>query len=176
MLTAEKTPPESSCLHTEAVFLGIARRPPSSRGENKVGDDLSAFTNDAALIEQNYLIPLLTVAEYSFMFLCQPWGSLLWLSPAITLFLLISMIVMFLVPVILGKALSQRQNAYSAQLAHFTAIVKDYLGGLEILRSFHVLHLTQKRFIQENEDVVTKKHQRILSSISMSPFPPSYPH
>ena len=44
-----------------------------------------------------------------------------------------------------GKALSQRQNAYSAQLAHFTAIVKDYLGGLEILRSFHVLHLTQKK-------------------------------
>ncbi len=140
----------------EAVFLGITRRPPSSRGENKVGDDLSAFTNDAALIEQNHLIPLLTVAEYSFMFLCTL-GLLLWLSPAITLFLLISMIVMFLVPIILGKALSQRQNAYSARLAHFTAIVKDYLGGLEILRSFHVLHLTQKRFIQENEDVVTKK-------------------
>ena len=56
----------------EAVFLGITRRPPSSRGENKVGDDLSAFTNDAALIEQNHLIPLLTVAEYSFMFLVYP--------------------------------------------------------------------------------------------------------
>ncbi|MEG1868230.1 MAG: ABC transporter ATP-binding protein [Clostridiales bacterium] len=138
------------------VFNGIMHRNPEDFSEVNTADYLSALTNDVKMVEENYLIPLLSAIELIVMFLATL-GILLYLSPIVTGCLILGMAIMFIVPIALGKALEKRQDKVSQQLSTFTAKAKDLFSGYEVIRCFQVLPYTKAEFSKENTTAANTK-------------------
>ena len=138
------------------IFSGIFKQNFKDFNSTNTADHISALTNDTKLIEENYLIPLLSVIQYSVMFIATI-AILLYLSPIVTLGLFISMFVMFIVPNIFGKALENKQIRLSNQLSSFTSKIKDMLSGYDVIRVFNIKEDTKNEFENENTKLATSK-------------------
>lgn len=140
----------------DRIFQGVMKKEPEGYYRSNSADYLSAIVNDVKLVEENYLIPLLLSVQMVALFLATL-GILCYLSPMITVILLGFLVLMFLVPAVLGKALQQRQEAYSQKLAAFTARTKDFLSGYEVVRGFAIDSFILKKFRQENRRAANAK-------------------
>ncbi len=138
------------------IFDGVMRKRPESYYKSNSADYLSAVVNDVKLIEENYLTPLLLSCQMIVLFLATL-AILCWLSPMVTGILLGFLLLMFLVPLLFGKALQQRQDRYSDALAAFTEKTKDFFSGYEVIRSFSIGSHIRRKFQQENRAAVTAK-------------------
>lgn len=140
----------------EEIFRGVMKRNPSSYHSHNTADYLSALVNDVKLIEENYLIPLLLCAQMLVLFLTTL-GILFYLSPLVTVVLLVFLVLMFLIPALLGKRLQDKQDAYSEKLADFTAETKDYLNGYEVIRGYSLLPYIYRKFFNINKETAARK-------------------
>lgn len=133
----------------ERVFRGVFRRNAEEFTSSNTADYLSALTNDIKLLEDNYIQPLLLTLQNVVVFAASL-IILLYLSPLITLILVVCMILMFTVPSLFGKALQDKQSAVSARMSIFTTSVKDLLSGYEVIKSYAMGKHTEQKFQQEN--------------------------
>lgn len=140
----------------EMVFKGIFRKNYADYSNVNTADYISAMTNDIKLVEENYLQPLMLIVQYGAMFIFSM-VLLLYFSPVVTLALVISMILMFVAPILFGKALQSRQNALSGKLSQFTGKIKDIFSGYEVIRSFHMFDHIDKQFDEENKELASVK-------------------
>lgn len=138
------------------IFHGVMRMSPESYNSINTADYLSALINDVKLIEENYLLPLLMSSQMVVLFLTTL-GVLLYLSPVVTVVLLVFLILMFLVPALLGRQMQKKQDAYSEKLAEFTAKAKDFLNGYEIIRGYSISSYILRKFSTVNKDTAAKK-------------------
>lgn len=138
------------------VFHGAMEKSPVDFFSHNSADYLSVLVNDVKLVEENYLIPLLLCSQMAILFLTTL-GILFYLSPIISLILLLSLVLMFLIPSLFGKILQKRQNAYSDALAEYTTRVKDYLNGYEIIRSFSIHSYIFRKYTSINQRTADKK-------------------
>lgn len=129
------------------VFSGIFRCNYKDFTSINTADYISVLTNDIKLIEENYLLPLLLVFQFSVMFIGTV-GVLLWFSPLVTICLFGSTVLMFIVPSIFGKVLENKQLALSKKLTSFTSKIKDMLLGYEVIKSYNL----NKNIINDFED------------------------
>ncbi|NFM44793.1 ABC transporter ATP-binding protein [Clostridium botulinum] len=138
------------------VFFGILRRNYKDFNSKNTADYISVLTNDMKLIEENYVVPLLLILQYSVMF-----GVtvilLLYLSPLVTLGIFISMLLIFIVPSIFGKTLENRQLELSNRLSFFTSKLKDIFLGYDVIRSYNLRDNTTKEFQEENNNLANAK-------------------
>ncbi|AIQ18242.1 ABC transporter permease [Paenibacillus sp. FSL H7-0357] len=133
----------------ERVFRGVFRRNAEEFTSSNTADYLSALTNDIKLLEDNYIQPLLLTLQNVVVF-ASSLIALLYLSPLVTLILVVCMILMFAVPSLFGKALQDKQSAVSARMSIFTTSVKDLLSGYEVIKSYAMGKHTEQKFQQEN--------------------------
>ncbi|WP_343083351.1 ABC transporter ATP-binding protein [Blautia producta] len=140
----------------DRVFKGVMKRKPEKYTSRNTADYLSVLVNDVKLVEDNYLIPLLLCIQMSVLFLATL-GILFYLSPMVTVILLGFLVVLFAVPALLGKKLQERQDAYSEQLSVFTAAVKDFLNGYEVIRGYSAFSCIMGRFVKVNRETAGKK-------------------
>ncbi|HDK7175404.1 TPA: ABC transporter ATP-binding protein [Clostridium botulinum] len=138
------------------VFFGILRRNYKDFNSKNTADYISVLTNDMKLIEENYVVPLLLILQYSVMF-----GVtvilLLYLSPLVTLGIFISMLVIFIVPSIFGKTLENKQLELSNRLSFFTSKLKDIFLGYDVIRSYNLRDNITKEFKEENNNLANAK-------------------
>lgn len=138
------------------VFFGILRRNYKDFNSKNTADYISVLTNDMKLIEENYIVPLLLILQYSVMF-----GVtvilLLYLSPLVTLGIFISMLLIFIVPSIFGKTLENKQLELSNRLSFFTSKLKDIFLGYDVIRSYNLRDNTTKEFQEENNNLANAK-------------------
>ncbi|KEJ00039.1 ABC transporter permease [Clostridium botulinum A2B7 92] len=138
------------------VFFGILRRNYKDFNSKNTADYISVLTNDMKLIEENYVVPLLLILQYSVMF-----GVtvilLLYLSPLVTLGIFISMLLIFIVPSIFGKTLENKQLELSNRLSFFTSKLKDIFLGYDVIRSYNLRNNTTKEFQEENNNLANAK-------------------
>lgn len=131
------------------IFSGILKRNYKEFYESNTADYISALTNDMKLIEENYIVPLLEVLQYTLMFVATV--AILWyLNPVVMVCLLLSIVVIFICPMIFGKILEQKQLQVSHALAKFTTKVKDLLSGYDVVRSFGLKENAIKKLEKEN--------------------------
>lgn len=138
------------------IFRGALRRDPVRFSSRNTADYLSALVNDVKLIEENYLIPLLLSSQMIVLFFTTI-GILFYLSPIVTLVLLVFLVLMFVVPALIGKRMQKKQDVYSGKLAEFTAKTKDFLNGFEVIRSYTMYPYIHKKFDKVNKETVEKK-------------------
>ncbi|PIH04943.1 ABC transporter ATP-binding protein [Clostridium combesii] len=138
------------------VFFGILRRNYKDFNSKNTADYISVLTNDMKLIEENYVVPLLLILQYSVMF-----GVtvilLLYLSPLVTLGIFISMLLIFIVPSIFGKTLENKQLELLNRLSFFTSKLKDIFLGYDVIRSYNLRDNTTKEFQEENNNLANAK-------------------
>lgn len=140
----------------DRIFRGVMSKGPEEYYKCNSADYLSMIVNDVKLIEENFLIPLLLSIQMIALFLATL-AILCYLSPLITAILIGFLLLMFLVPALLGKALQKRQNFYSEELARFTAKAKDFLSGYEVIRSFSIGGHILSKYRKENSNTVNAK-------------------
>lgn len=140
----------------EKIFRGVLSRNPVSYSSHNTADYLSALVNDVKLIEENYLVPFLLCSQMIVLFLTTL-GILFYLSPVVTGILIFFLLLMFLVPILLGRILQKRQDAYSEQIALFTSKAKDFLNGYEVIRGYSMHSYIFTRYHKINRETARKK-------------------
>ncbi len=140
------------------VFSGILRSNYKDFTAINTADYISVLTNDMKLVEENYIVPLLLVFQYSVIFIVTV-IVLLYLSPLVTLGLFISMLLIFIVPSIFGKGLESKQLELSNRLAFFTSKIKDMFLGYDVIRSYNLKGAITEEFQKENNNLADAKFQ-----------------
>ena len=148
------------------VFRGIMRRRPQAFYKEDSAAYLSAVVNDVKIIEENMLVPLLDCSAMVALFVTSL-GVLMYLSPLVTGILMVFLLLLFLLPALLGKALAKRQALYSEQLAGFTAVAKELFSGYAVIRSFAAGPYAARRFRRANADMTEARfHSDVFVAIN----------
>lgn len=126
---------------------------------------LSAFSNDLASIETNYLDNLFDIILNVVLFL-GALGMMLWYSPLLLLvacgFCLLPLGASFLA----GKRLEQLERTISEKNETFLAVLKDCLSGFSVIKSFQAEEAMEHQFTQASIDVEEEKcRKRKLTSL-----------
>ena len=138
------------------VFHGVLRRGYQDFTENNTADYISALTNDIKLLEENYVLPLLLTLQHAVTFLVTL-VLLLFLSPLVTLCLVVCMVFMYTIPSLLGKKLQKRQEVLSDSLSRFTSKLKDIFSGYEVIKAFCITKQMGGEFDNQNKQVADAK-------------------
>ena len=96
---------------------------------------LSALSNDANTIEQDYLRMLQNVIEVGITFV-GALGLMLWYSPLLTLVAIGFSLLPILVSVVLGNKAAIAEKDVSDQKERYTGMLKDVLSGFSVIKSF----------------------------------------
>ena len=139
------------------TFMGIAKHTIEDYSKNHTADYLSAITNDVKMIEDNFLLPLLQVIQYTIIFIASL-AVMIYFDSIVTVCVIIAIAIMLIVPSLFGGLLSKRQDKYSDMLSSFTNHVKDLLSGFEIIKSYRMKKYVLSRFETSNEDTIKAKY------------------
>ena len=129
---------------------------------------LSALTNDAATIQQDYLLQQFAFLNDAVMFA----GALVMMvyySPLMTAIAVLLALFPLLASIVTGGRLEAAQKRVSDQNAAFTASLSDFLSGFAVVKSFRAEAEIRKLFGVENGALEGEKYraQRIKRTVGM---------
>lgn len=144
--------------YRQDVFQGIIHRRPAPYFQENTSDYVSALTNDMKLVEENYITALLNTFELLILF-AATLGLLIFLSPAVTAILVLTLLLMFLIPAVIGGILEKKQDSVSRQMSVFTGKLKEFFSGYEVLKSYNRIENAVSQFQTENEKEIHTRFQ-----------------
>lgn len=135
----------------QQLFAKMMVLPLSYFSEEKKGDLMSRITTDVMEIEWS----ILNVLEAFFrepliMFGCL--GLMIYLSPALTLFVFILIIFTAIIIGGIGKTLKRKSSSVQEKLGNLVSIVEEGLSGLRIIKGFNAENYQERKFQKENND------------------------
>ena len=133
--------------------------------KKNTADYISVVTNDVKMLEDNFLLPLFEVVQYTVIFISS-FVLMIYFDIIVTICVIVAIAVMFLIPSLLGGTLEKRQNKFSSKLAEFTVSLKDILSGFEIIKSYSM----SKTVIQRFERVKTEEPELFDAEDKNSPW------
>lgn len=139
------------------LFQGIINNSIEEYEKLKTADYLSIINNDVKLLEDNYLIPIFDIVQYTIIFIASL-GIMIYFDITVTIFVFIAILIMFIVPSIFAKRLENCQKLYSQQLSSFTNILKDLLAGFEIIKSYSIYNHALTKFNKSNKKTIDSKY------------------
>ncbi len=125
--------------------------------KTSTADYLSALTNDVKIIEDNYLLALLTVIQYGIIFAAST-VVMFYFDIIIAIYVLGAILLMLVVPGLFGAAIQKKQEQYSNSLSEFTGNLKDMLSGFEVIKSYSMRSYTLTRFQKSNKATIRAKY------------------
>ncbi len=128
-------------------------------GEN-TSTYLSAFSNDTASIEANYLEKLFTIVLDGLMCL-GAFGMMFWYSPLLTVIALGLSLLPLGASLLTGKRLVTAEKEVSQKNDNFLSMLKDGLGGFTVIKSFQAEKDILRLFSQSNRQAQNAKARRI---------------
>ena len=96
---------------------------------------LSALSNDANTIEQDYVRMLQNVIQVGITFV-GALGLMLWYSPLLTLIAIGFSLLPIVVSIVLGDRAAKAEKAVSDRKESYTGMLKDVLSGFAVIKSF----------------------------------------
>lgn len=138
------------------VFNGIFSQNFIAYSKINNADYISALTNDVNVIEQDFILPFISITQNLFIFLFTTY-FLIKLSVEVTISLSLCLVLMFLIPQLTGNLLQKKQSKYSKQIAAFLEKTKDFFGGYEVIKSFNIYEIIKRKFNGENEKTAKVK-------------------
>lgn len=145
------------CQIRSDVFQGTVYHSIEDFNKKNTADYISIITNDVKMIEDNFLLPLFEVVQYTVIFTAS-FLLMIYFDIIVTVCVIVAIAIMFLIPSFLGKSLEKRQKKYSSKLADFTVGLKDILSGFEIIKSYSMKRYVIQRFSKENEETIRSKY------------------
>lgn len=145
--------------YKEAAFGAVSEKSIQAFNRENTGAYLSAFTNDCASIEENYLSRSVTLLFYCLEFLLTL-AVMLAYSPLLTLAVTVLCLLPVVVSITMGGGLARRERKVSDLNEKFTARLKDLLGGFAVIKSFQAEGQARRLFAEENQAAEVAKEQR----------------
>ncbi|GKU24175.1 ABC transporter ATP-binding protein [Clostridium folliculivorans] len=146
------------------VFQKILDKNISAFNKETSSTYISAFSNDLASIEQNYLIGSLNLILQCSLFI----GGIMamaYLNFRMLLGTLATCIIPILVSAIFGNKLTNAEVKVSDENASFVALVKDLLTGFPVIKSFKADREIFHIFVSKNDELEqTKKNRRDIAN------------
>ena len=158
--------------YKDLAFSRLSEKSISAFSRENTSRYLSALTNDANSIEENYLNRSLLLIFQGAQFV----GGLVMMF-ALSWQLALVTIVLTLIPItislVMGKELATREKAMRDQNERFVAQVKDFLTGFSVIKSFKAEGEAGQLFQSSNAETERVKERRrwwdaMLSSIAQS--------
>lgn len=134
--------------------------PLSYYAKNKKGDLLSRMTSDVQEVE----ISIISALELTFrepITILGYLGLMLYISPTLTGFVLVLLVVMGLMLGRIGKTLKRESVRTQTRLGQLIAMMEETLGGVKIIQAFSAEKNQRQRFDSVNDD-----HNRIYTGMS----------
>ena len=159
------------CALRTDVFNGVFNKNMQDFKSVNSADYLSALTNDIKLIEDNYLLPLMLSLNSIVVFIAAL-IIMLCLSPLVTICLVAVTLLLIVIPKIFKKTLQKRQGQFSKRLSRLTVVVKDFLSGFEVIRSYRMHKYVMNAFRRENNDTYKTKYSldKTVTAIETTSF------
>lgn len=139
------------------TFKGIINHSIEDFSKNNSADYISSITNDVKILEDNFLLPLFEVIQYSVIFISSL-AVMVYFDAIVTICVIVAIGFMFVVPSLIGGVLEKQQNQFSEKLSKFTVSLKDILSGFEIIKSYSMKKYIICRFDKSNEDTINAKY------------------
>lgn len=136
------------------TFRGIRNHSLQIFSKSNSADYISSMTNDIKLLEDQFLLPLFEVIQYSVIF-CASFIVMIYFDLIVTICVIFAILLMFVVPSLIGGVLEKRQQYLSQQLSKFTVCLKDIFSGFELMKSYSLEKQMMERF--ETSNKATKK-------------------
>lgn len=140
-----------------STFSGILHHTMEDFTKKNTADYLSAMTNDIKILEENYLLPLFEVIQYTIIFAASL-VVMIYFDFIVTACVIVCILCMLLIPGLFGKILENRQSEYSKALSKFTIKVKDFLSGFEVMKSYRLKAYILSSFGENNEETIHAKY------------------
>ena len=139
------------------TFRGIINHSIEDFNKNNSADYISSITNDVKILEDNFLLPLFEVIQYSVIFISSL-AVMIYFDAIVTVCVIVAIGLMFVVPSLIGGVLEKQQNQFSEKLSKFTVSLKDIFSGFEIIKSYSMKKYIIYRFDKSNEDTINAKY------------------
>ena len=156
----------------EQLYRKILVLPVSYFSEERKGDILSRMTADVQEIEHCIMSTLevtfkepLTIAFYL--------GFMFFISPQLTVFVLVMLVVTALVVGSIGRSLKRKSTRGQAKLGELISIIEESLTGLRIIKAFNAEESQENKFVKENTvylHIMTRIQRRRDLSSPLSEF------
>lgn len=140
----------------QRIFNGILRRNTEDFSSVNTADYISAVTNDVKMIEDNGILPLLSVVQNGVIFVAAS-VVLFTINVFIGICLMSCLVLMFAIPALFGKALQSRQDIVSRKMSDFTAKVKDFLSGYEVIKAYGMEDYVRSEYQMQNDGTTAAK-------------------
>lgn len=130
---------------------------------------LSALSNDANTIEQDYLRMLQKVIEVGVTFV-GALGIMLWYSPLLTLVAIGFSMIPIIVSVVLGNKAAIAEKNVSDKKERYTGMLKDVLSGFSVIKSFKAERKISDIYDESNKSVAgaVKTREKVLLHVNYS--------
>ena len=130
---------------------------------------LSALSNDANTIEQDYLRMLQKVIEVGVTFV-GALGIMLWYSPLLTLVAIGFSMIPIIVSVVLGNKAAVAEKNVSDKKERYTGMLKDVLSGFSVIKSFKAERNISDIYDESNKSVAgaVKTREKVLLHVNYS--------
>ena len=130
---------------------------------------LSALSNDANTIEQDYLRMLQKVIEVGVTFV-GALGIMLWYSPLLTLVAIGFSMIPIIVSAVLGNKAAVAEKNVSDKKERYTGMLKDVLSGFSVIKSFKAERNISDIYDESNKSVAgaVKTREKVLLHVNYS--------
>ncbi|MBP5282065.1 MAG: ABC transporter ATP-binding protein [Lachnospiraceae bacterium] len=145
--------------YRDAIYERLAKKGIGAFRKENTSTYISGMTNDAGIIEENYLSSLFTIGEYIFLFI----GSLilmLWYSPLLTLIAIGFSLLPVIASIATGKKLVALEQEVSGRNDKFLAMISEILTGFSVVKSFNAEERIGKLLNGVNAELERAKNRR----------------
>lgn len=145
--------------YKECAFLEISRKNISSFARENTATYISALSNDATSIENNWLNKVFVLIQQIVCFI-GAFAMMVYYSPILTLSAIVLSVFPILGSVFAGNKLAQKEQEVSDKNESFVATVKDMLTGFSVIKSFKAEVQMIGLFSNKNAEVEDTKCSR----------------
>ena len=140
------------------MFNKIFRLPIGYFNEQRKGDLMSRLTNDLSVVEYSTIsfLEVLFREPITIMILI---GSMIKLSPELSLFLLIFLPIMAFVIGRVGRSLKKMSTRVQDKLGYILSIIDETIGGIRVLKAFNAEKFQTRKFAEENRKLFHIKNR-----------------
>lgn len=152
------------------MFNSIISKNISSFTSSNTANYISALSNDATLIEQDYFSSLIDNFNDMVTFIFGTY-AIFKLNFYVAIAILATGFIPIFIPILFQKELGNRKKSYSDGLGSFTTKIKDIFTGFEVIKSFNIEDKIKNDFDASNDSLEIKKYksglfESLVNSIS----------
>ena len=155
--------------YKKEVFTRLLKKSRRSFRSENTGVYLSALTNDAASIEENYLKGTAKLISHGVAFVATVAVMFLY-SPLLTLAAVCLTFLPIFISMLTGKKLAEQEKILSQKNADFLASVKDMLTGFPVVKSFRAEPEIEGIYQRKNKYLEQVKFKRSMVCGKISLF------